>query len=191
MENSTIPVIETGTGNCHIYVDESANLEMAVNIINNAKTQRIGVCNACESIVVHEKVEKALLAALKKKLDEHQVELRCDDRALSALGGTSEKVVAATEQDWGREYLDYILSIQVPWSSLDEAIAHINRYNTRSFRSDHHGIITQMHSVFWMRSTQQPYMSMHRHGLPMALNLALVQRSVSAHRSCMRADRWD
>ena len=106
VENSTIPVIETGTGNCHIYVDESANLEMAVNIINNAKTQRIGVCNACESIVVHEKVEKALLAALKKKLDEHQVELRCDDRALSVLGGTSEKVVAATEQDWGTECLD-------------------------------------------------------------------------------------
>ena len=129
VENSTIPVIETGTGNCHIYVDESANLEMAVNIINNAKTQRIGVCNACESIVVHEKVEKALLAALKKKLDEHQVELRCDDRALSALGGTSEKVVAATEQDWGMEYLDYILSIRTV-SSLDEAIAHINRYNT-------------------------------------------------------------
>lgn len=129
VENSTIPVIETGTGNCHIYVDESANLEMAVNIINNAKTQRIGVCNACESIVVHEKVEKALLAALKKKLDEHQVELRCDDQALSALGGTSEKVVAATEQDWGTEYLDYILSIRTV-SSLDEAIAHINRYNT-------------------------------------------------------------
>jgi len=78
---------------------------------------------------VHEKVEKALLAALKKKLDEHQVELRCDDRALSVLGGTSEKVVAATEQDWGTEYLDYILSIRTV-SSLDEAIAHINRYNT-------------------------------------------------------------
>ena len=78
---------------------------------------------------MHEKVEKALLAALKKKLDEHQVELRCDDQALSALGGTSEKVVAATEQDWGTEYLDYILSIRTV-SSLDEAIAHINRYNT-------------------------------------------------------------
>ena len=78
VNNSTIPVIETGTGNCHIYVDETADLDMAVSIINNAKTQRIGVCNACESLVVHEAVEKELLAILKKKLDEHHVELRGD-----------------------------------------------------------------------------------------------------------------
>lgn len=125
VENSTVPVIETGTGNCHIYVDETADLEMAVNIINNAKTQRIGVCNACESIVVHEAVEQELLTALKKRLDEHQVELRCDAKALSCIEGG----VAATEEDWGKEYLDYILSIKTV-SSIDEAIAHINRYNT-------------------------------------------------------------
>lgn len=125
VENSTIPVIETGTGNCHIYVDESADLDMAINIINNAKTQRIGVCNACESIVVHEAVEQKLLGALKKKLDEHKVELRCDEQALACIEGG----VAATEEDWGREYLDYILSIKTV-SSIDEAIAHINRYNT-------------------------------------------------------------
>lgn len=126
--NSLIPVIETGTGNCHIYVDESADLEMAVNIIHNAKTQRIGVCNACESLVVHERVEKPLLALLKKKLDEHHVELRCDEKALASVGSVSN-VCAATEEDWGKEYLDYILSIRTV-SSLDEAIAHINRYNT-------------------------------------------------------------
>lgn len=125
VEKSTIPVIETGTGNCHIYVDESADLAMAVEIINNAKTQRIGVCNACESIVVHEKIEKELLTALKKRLDEHQVELRGDEQALSCFEGG----VFATEEDWGKEYLDYILSIKTV-SSIDEAIAHINRYNT-------------------------------------------------------------
>ena len=129
VKNSTIPVIETGTGNCHIYVDESADLDMAVRIINNAKTQRIGVCNACESIVVHEKIEKPLLAALKKKLDEHRVELRCDPSALDALGGAADHVTAASEADWGKEYLDYILSVRTV-ASLDEAIAHINRYNT-------------------------------------------------------------
>ena len=129
VNNSTIPVIETGTGNCHIYVDESADLDMAVRIINNAKTQRIGVCNACESIVVHEKIEKPLLAALKKKLDEHRVELRCDPSALDALGGAADHVTAASEADWGKEYLDYILSVRTV-ASLDEAIAHINRYNT-------------------------------------------------------------
>ena len=125
VNNSTIPVIETGTGNCHIYVDESADLDMAVNIINNAKTQRIGVCNACESLVIHDAVKEPLLKALKRKLDEHQVELRGDEGALSVL----PDITPAAEEDWGREYLDYILSVKTV-SSFDEAIAHINRYNT-------------------------------------------------------------
>lgn len=125
VNNSTIPVIETGTGNCHIYVDETADLDMAVNIINNAKTQRIGVCNACESLVIHENVKDALLKTLKNKLDEHQVELRGDAQVLSVLPDIKE----ASEEDWGTEYLDYILSIKTV-SSIEEAIAHINRYNT-------------------------------------------------------------
>ncbi len=125
VENSTIPVIETGTGNCHIYVDESADLNMAIEIINNAKTQRIGVCNACESIVVHEAVEERLLGALKRRLDEHRVELRCDEKALGFVEGG----MPASEEDWGKEYLDYILSIKTV-ASIEEAIAHINRYNT-------------------------------------------------------------
>ena len=125
VNNSTIPVIETGTGNCHIYVDESADLDMAVDIINNAKTQRISVCNACESLVVHEAVESKLLTALKKKLDEHAVQLRGDEKARDVL----PDITPATEEDWGTEYLDYILSIKTV-SSIDEAIAHINRYNT-------------------------------------------------------------
>lgn len=125
VENSTVPVIETGTGNCHIYVDESADLDMAVNIIFNAKTQRIGVCNACESLVVHEKVEKALMPLLKAKLDEKSVEIRGDEKVQESVSG----IVPAVESDWGKEYLDYILSVKTV-SSIDEAIAHINRYNT-------------------------------------------------------------
>ena len=125
VNNSTIPVIETGTGNCHIYVDESADLDMAVNIINNAKTQRIGVCNACESLLIHDAIKEPLLKELKRKLDEHHVELRGDEGALSVL----PDITPAAEEDWGREYLDYILSVKTV-SSIDEAIAHINRYNT-------------------------------------------------------------
>ncbi len=125
VENSRIPVIETGTGNCHVFVDESADFDMAANIIFNAKTQRIGVCNACESLVVHEKIVDAFLPMLKKRLDERQVQLRGDERARQAAEG----IVSATEEDWGKEYLDYILSVKTV-SGIDEAIAHINRYNT-------------------------------------------------------------
>ena len=126
VENSTIPVIETGTGNCHIYVDETADLSMAVDIILNAKTQRVGVCNACESIVVHENVREKLLPVLAERLKEKQVEMRADEKAREYMPGAE----AATEEDWGKEYLDYIVSIKTV-SSIDEAIAHINRYNTK------------------------------------------------------------
>lgn len=125
VEQATIPVIETGTGNCHIYVDESADLAMAVDIIENAKTQRIGVCNACESLIVHEKAVKSLLPLLEKRLSEHAVELRADEKALASLSHG----VKATEEDWGTEYLDYKLSVKTV-TDIDEAIAHINRYNT-------------------------------------------------------------
>lgn len=125
VENSSIPVIETGTGNCHIYVDESADLAMAADIIENAKTQRIGVCNACESLVVHEKVEKDLLQLLGERLARYPVELRGDEKARGCL----DSVKPASEEDWGKEYLDYILSVKTV-SGIDEAIAHINRYNT-------------------------------------------------------------
>ena len=126
VENSTVPVIETGTGNCHIFVDESADLDMALNIIFNAKTQRIGVCNACESLVVHRAVAEELLPLLKARLDEKQVEIRADKEACALVDG----FVPAAEEDWGREYLDYILSLKLV-DSIDEAIAHINRYNTK------------------------------------------------------------
>lgn len=125
VENSTIPVIETGTGNCHIYVDEEANLQMAVEIIFNAKTQRIGVCNACESLVIHEKIKDTLLPKLAEKLREKQVEIRGDQEVCGIL----PESIPATEEDYGKEYLDYILSVKTV-GSMEEAIAHINRYNT-------------------------------------------------------------
>jgi len=125
VNNSTIPVIETGTGNCHIYVDEFADTDKAIPIIINAKTQRIGVCNAAESLVVHEKIYESFLPKLKKALDEKNVELRGDDKTLTVL----PDAVPATEEDFATEYLDYILSCKVV-SSIDEAISHINRYNT-------------------------------------------------------------
>lgn len=125
VENSTIPVIETGTGNCHIYVDASADIPMALDIIFNAKTQRIGVCNACESLVVHRAIAKEFLPLLKQRLDEKQVEIRADEEAC----GIVEGLVLATEEDWGKEYLDYMISLKLV-GSVEEAIGHINRYNT-------------------------------------------------------------
>lgn len=126
VNQATIPVIETGTGNCHIYVDETADLSMAVDIILNAKTQRVGVCNACESIVVHENVREKLLPVLEERLKEKHVEMRADEKAREYMPEAEE----ATEEDWGKEYLDYIVSIKTV-SSIDEAIAHINHYNTK------------------------------------------------------------
>lgn len=125
VQNSTVPVIETGTGNCHIYVDETADFEMALNIIENAKTQRIGVCNACESLVVHRSIAEEFLPLLAARLAKKSVEVRADEDARGIVPEFTE----ATEEDWGTEYLDYILSLKLV-DSLDEAIRHINRYNT-------------------------------------------------------------
>ena len=125
VENSTIPVIETGTGNCHIFVDASADLSMAVDIIINAKTQRVGVCNACESLLIHREVKDKLLPVLAARLQEKHVEIRGDQEVCELV----PDAVTATEEDWGKEYLDYVISMKTV-DSVDEAIAHINRYNT-------------------------------------------------------------
>ena len=129
VNEATIPVIETGTGNCHVYVDDSADFDMAVNIIRNAKTQRIGVCNACESIVVNRAIAKEFLPRLYASLKEYDVQMRGDDTAVECLGADQPLVIPATEEDWGTEYLDYIMSVKVV-DTIDEAIEHINRYNT-------------------------------------------------------------
>ncbi len=125
VENSTIPVIETGTGNCHIFIDESADLAKAVPIVINAKTQRIGVCNACESLLVHEKIADKILPALGKALLEKKVEIRGDE----AVRAQIPEAHTVAEEDYGTEYLDLILSVKTV-ASLEEAIAHINKYNT-------------------------------------------------------------
>ncbi|MBE5969565.1 MAG: glutamate-5-semialdehyde dehydrogenase [Lachnospiraceae bacterium] len=126
VEESTVPVIETGSGNCHIYVDEFADIDMAVNIIYNAKTQRIGVCNACESLVIHKKVLAEALPKIAAKLKEKNVEIRCDEEALKVM----PELKAATEEDFYTEYLDYIISVKSV-DSIEEAIEHINTHNTK------------------------------------------------------------
>lgn len=124
-ENATIPVIETGTGNCHIYIDEFASLEKAVDIIVNAKTQRYGVCNACESLVIHQKVLDKFLPKIVNALIEKGVEVRADERCLQVM----PNLVKATEEDFYTEYLGPIISIKTV-DSVEQAVAHINEHNT-------------------------------------------------------------
>ncbi len=126
MENSTIPVIETGTGNCHIYVDKDADINMALNILVNAKTQRIGVCNACESLVIHRNIIGEFLPKAVSALKEHNVEIRGDKEARDISG----EIVSATDEDFYTEYLDYIISVRTV-GSVEEAIDHINEHNTK------------------------------------------------------------
>ena len=125
VENSTVPVIETGSGNCHIYVDDCADIEMAANIIFNAKTQRISVCNACESLVIHSGIIDKALPAIKARLDEKNVEIRGDERAQKACSD----VIPASDEDFYTEYLDYIISVKTV-DNLEEAIEHINTHST-------------------------------------------------------------
>lgn len=126
VENATVPVIETGTGNCHVYVDASADLDMAAAILKNAKCQRISVCNAAESLLVHRDVAEKFLPLAAETLAPDHVKLHGCARTREILGAA---VLPATEDDYAREYLDYEISVKVV-DSLDEAIAHINRYNT-------------------------------------------------------------
>ncbi|MBS6628660.1 MAG: glutamate-5-semialdehyde dehydrogenase [Clostridiales bacterium] len=126
VENSTVPVIETGSGNCHIYIDASADVEQAANIVFNAKTQRVSVCNACESLVIHSEILPKVLPGIVQKLKTKQVEVRGDERARAVC----PELVPAAEEDFGTEYLDYIISVKTV-DSLEEAIDHINRYSTK------------------------------------------------------------
>ena len=126
VENARVPVIETGAGNCHTYVDEFADIDMAANIIFNAKTSRPSVCNAIETILVHSAVAEKALPAIKARLDEKNVELRGCERTRKILG---DCVVPATESDWETEYGDYILAVKVV-DSFDEAAAHISKYSS-------------------------------------------------------------
>ena len=125
VSQATVPVIETGTGNCHVYVDASADIEMAADIVNNGKTQRPSVCNAVESLLVHKDIAREALPAIKARLDEHNVEIRGCEQTAEILGVC---VVPATENDYATEFLDYIISVKIV-DSVDEAIAHIRKYS--------------------------------------------------------------
>ncbi len=127
VQNATIPVIETGTGNCHVYVDQSADLKMAVNIVDNGKTSRPSVCNAVETCLVHKSVAEKFLPMLKKRLDEHNVEIRGDEMTAYILG--KENVTPADEDDYATEFLDYIIAIRVV-DDFAQALEHIARYST-------------------------------------------------------------
>lgn len=138
VENARVPVIETGVGNCHVYVDETADVDMAAEIVFNAKTSRPSVCNAIETILVHEKIAEKALPAIAARLREKQVELRGDSRTREIL----PEALPAAEADWETEYLDYILAVRVV-EGLNEAVGHIARYSsghsecivTRDFRA--------------------------------------------------------
>ena len=135
-EKATVPVIETGVGNCTIYVDETADLDMATKIVVNAKTQRPSVCNAAESLVVHAKIAAEFLPQLQEALKKtHEVEFRADEHSLKILQACDGNLaVAVQEKDFGTEYLDYIMSVKTV-DNLDEAIEHINHYSTRHSES--------------------------------------------------------
>ncbi len=130
VRESLVPVIETGTGNCHIYVHESADFDKARAIVMNAKTQRVGVCNAAESLLVDEKIAAAFLPEMLVELTHAGVLIHANERALEAGEGLpADRLVAATEEDWGREYLALEMSVKTV-SGIDEAIAHVNTYGT-------------------------------------------------------------
>ena len=135
--NSTVPVIETGVGNCHIYVDEFANPQQAIDIVFNAKTHRPGVCNAAESLLIHSKVAEQLLPQIASRLQEKEVEIRGDKEVCRIV----DNAVPAKEEDWGTEYLDYIISAKVV-DSIEGAMDHIEKYG--SMHSE--AIITENYS---------------------------------------------
>lgn len=134
MQNAKVPVIETGAGNCHIYIDETADIQKAVDIVFNAKTQRIGVCNAAESLLVHKNIAAQVLPLVQKKLNEKEVLLKCDKISYDILKDQPGRIEHATKEDWSMEYLDYVMSVKVV-KDVEQAIQHINRYSTKHSES--------------------------------------------------------
>lgn len=125
VENASVPVIQTGVGNCHVYVDSEADINMAAEIVANAKASRVSVCNACESLLIHKDIAEEALILIGEKLKEKNVEIRGDEAVCAIL----PYAVPASEEDWGKEYLDYIISAKTV-NDIDEAIAHISLYGT-------------------------------------------------------------
>jgi glutamate-5-semialdehyde dehydrogenase len=159
-QNATVPVIETGAGNCHIFVDDSADLDMADGIVINAKTQRPSVCNSAEKLLVHERIAAKYVPRIAKRLIDRGVEVRGDEGTVRLATGMN--VTAATAADWGEEYLRLCIAIRIV-SGVDEAIAHINRYSTKhseaivTYDEDHaRRFLRQVDSaaVYWNASTR-------------------------------------
>ena len=194
VNQATIPVIETGTGNCHIYVDESADFDIAIRIILNAKTQRIGVCNACESLVIHEKIVDAFMPKLAAALQQKDVVIHADEKSLAAAerreaanGGDLKKELlsAATEEDWGREYLDYrcATDLRRAWCRPSTRRSHTSTATIPGIRRQSSQKTTRTRSGSWMRSMLPASMSTHRRVFQTDLNLDLARRSASVPRS--------
>lgn len=138
VRNSTVPVIRTGEGNCHVYVDKDADIDMAAQIVFNAKASRVSVCNACETLLVHKDIAEFALIAIKEQLDKKNVQIIGDEKVQSIL----PDVIPATEDDWYAEYLDYKLAVKVV-DSIDDAINHIAKYSTDHSES----IVTENYSA--------------------------------------------
>ena len=183
VEESTVPVIETGVGNCHVYVDADADLDMAERIVLNAKTHRTSVCNAAESLLVHRDVAEEFVPRIVRALQDAGVTVHGDESF-----ARQEGVAPATDEDWGTEYLALEISAAVV-PSLDAAIEHIRRYS--SAHSD--AIVTDSQSSArgsWPRSTRQRCSSTPRPGSPTAVSSASGPRSGSRRRSCTPVARW-
>lgn len=185
IENASVPVLETGAGNCHIYIDETAHRQMAIDIVVNAKTQRPSVCNAIEKVIVHESWPDENVKELVETLQQHGVDIRID----AALSDSFPSLTVATEEDWHTEYLDYVLALKRV-SSTQEAIEHINHYGSKHSEA----IITENEEnvrLFSNLLIVPLSIIMHQPALPTDLNSVLALRSESAHRSFMHAGQWD
>lgn len=183
-EQATVPIIETGTGNNHVYIDKEAQLSMAVNIIVNAKASRPSVCNAAETLLIHSEIAPFFLPAIEKELVEHGVSLRADARALEYL----ETAALAEDTDWDTEYLDYILAVKVV-DSLDEAIAHINRHNTKHSET----IVTDSYAASQRFLNEVDAAAVYVNASTRFTDgsvFGLVQRLVSLLKSCMPVVQW-
>ena len=177
-------MIETGVGNCHTYVDNDADLDMATEILYNAKCQRPSVCNAAETLLVAEKVASEFLPRAKERLDGMNVEWRGCEKTKEILHDIKD----ATEEDYYTEFLDYIIAVKVV-SGVEEAVAHINKYGSGHSEA----IVTNNyfpHSDFSRKLMRHASMSMHQPGLPMVLSLGLEPKSAFQRRRCMREGRW-
>ena len=184
VEESTVPVIETGVGNCHVYVDAAADLDMALAIVLNAKTHRTSVCNAAESLLVHADVADAFLPRVVAALQEAGVTVHGDETFAAHDG-----VLPATDDDYAREYLSLDISAAVV-PDLDAAIAHIRRLLQPAHRRDRHRATRPPPGGSWPRSTRRRCWSTPRPGSPTAASSASARRSGSAPRSCTPAARW-